>query len=152
MRIDPHKYLTPISGITSGKQKGIAVMNKAMKFIVMGASVFAIGIVLSAQTADAAGPATCTVSSIIVQPNNGLTGGSNIPDVLLLSCSGGGAYQIYVGTPTATNNCYADVNAVQSMQALGLTARITGNSLTIYYNTVSCPGNSGANIITFMSM
>lgn len=130
-------------------------MNKPNKFnriIFTGAMVFVTGIALSVRDAEASGPATCNpVYSVSYQPNNG----GSVPDVLIVTCNSasGPNYEIFVGP---ANACQADAAAVQSMEAILLSARLTNVPVTMYYTTVTpttCTYlGSNANIINFMTM
>jgi hypothetical protein len=117
-----------------------------VKVIASGSFPAVLVVALSAGPAEASTQETCTVSSILFQPAQPPT----VPeDLLLVSCTDSTSYIIYVGTP---GGCYADINAVQSMEAVALTARLTGNPMTIWWTAVSCPGNAGARIMNTISM
>lgn len=107
-----------------------------------------VGVVISAvfvagwaRRAHAATQETCTVNGIFWQTVQ--TTPSN--DLLLISCTDGTSYDAYIGTP-APNSCYMDADTAKAWAALAMAARITGNTLTIWWNTISCPGNTSARI------
>jgi hypothetical protein len=115
-----------------------------------------VGLLMGARfvrLAHATGPTTCTVSNVSYQPAFG--GGAAVPvDLLLINCGGNG-YLSYVADathPVTNGGCYASATTVQNIEAVALTARTTGNPLTLFYTGTSCPGNAGAKIINFVQM
>jgi hypothetical protein len=114
--------------------------------LTVGCLILTVSIVgLSSGRAQAATQETCTVNGILWQ-----TPISGVPnDLLLISCADGSSYNAYVGTP---GGCFMDADTVKSWEALAMAARITGNTLTIWWNAMSCPGNAGSRIPASITM
>jgi hypothetical protein len=138
---------------TFKNRKVVSPMHKVVNVIAASAFVSAIGVALLPRPAQAAGGnLECTVNSVSYQPWQ-----TGVPyDLLLVGCSNSSlGFQIYVGpTPGVSPNvgCNADASAVQSMESILVAARLSGNPVQIYYSTISCSGNSGANIINYIAM
>ena len=108
------------------------------------AAIFVIA--MSAEPAQADTQETCNVTGVSISGQY-----SGVPyDVLIISCSDGNAFWSYIGT--AGTGCYSDSDAVRSWEAIALSARVTGTQLTIFWNQKSCPGNSTAKIMDFVTM
>jgi hypothetical protein len=125
----------------------ITVLPKIRRLSIAAFVAAVLATTLSQDPARADTQETCTVNSVVIQPP--VTG---IPETLMLiGCTDNTGYLVYVGTPAA-GSCYVNSDTLKSMEAIALTARVTGNPLTIFWNQVSCPGNSAARIIDYIQM
>jgi hypothetical protein len=111
------------------------------KIIGFGLLLPLLVITMSAAPSEAASNEKCTVASVWFQGGNG--GGNGGAELLDVGCSDGNHYTLYVGTP---GGCYSDAQGVKAMEAIALTAKVTGSQLNIWYSTMSCPGNSTTNV------
>jgi hypothetical protein len=113
-------------------------------------SAVLVGVVMAglfAPKAHASTQETCTVSNVTWQTLYSFGGTTINTDLMQLSCTDGKGFNAYVGTtanPPAANSCYVELDTAKSWAALATAARISGNTLTIWYNTVACPGNGSA--------
>jgi len=118
----------------------------ATKITVTGILLSVLVVALSAGPAEASTQETCVVNAVLFQVHT-----AAVPnDLLLIGCADGTSYNAYIGT--AGTGCYSDADAVKSLETIALSARITGNPLTIWWNAQSCPGNSGARVIESITM
>lgn len=120
-----------------------------MRFGKITAIVFLalLGIALSSTSVHAFTNETCTVGSVWFAPVISPIGAAN--DVLSIGCRNDNTfYYLEAGTQVQSGGCFADIDAVKALEAIALTARITGNPLTIPYYTANCPGLNTVRVFT----
>ena len=125
-------------------------MNIVKKLTWVTSSIIMLGIVLSSGSAKAASE-TCTVGTVWYAPAKTSPIGAN-SDMLVVGCSNDGTnYYIAVGTPAASG-CFASVDAIKAMEAIALSAKTSGRTLTIPYYMATCPNLGSVRILSELGM
>jgi hypothetical protein len=126
--------------------KGSVAMKKIASFVLLLPLLLVIALAAATAQATSQEPA-CNVTNVYLQPGNG--GGYNGQEVLSVSCSDSTVYFLYVGTP---GGCYGDIQGVKAMEAIALSARITGAPVSIWWSALNCPGASNIRVMNSIAM
>ena len=113
------------------------------KFIVAASTLVLFAVAFSGTRALASSNTICNAAGVWFAANPTPWGAGT--DALVLTCSDGSAYYLYVGASGGA--CTANIDAVKSLMSLATTARVAGNQLTVFYNTQSCQGLGNVRVL-----
>jgi hypothetical protein len=127
-------------------------MNGFKKVMLTVSGIVVLSAAFSTTSAEAFTNETCTVGSVSYAPAYISPIGIN-SDMLVIGCSNDSTYYyLAVGTPTSSTVCIASVDAVKALEAVALTARASGKTLTIPYATATCPGVGSVRMLSELAL